>query len=165
MKLIFTVLIFFITSSTAFAEDVFNGYNWQELPLKSKRAYIMGFMSGYEAGVITAVPATILNSQNIFESTLESKDEELKKIIGCKDFITNNINSFTTLTPIFISITNDKHDADYYINETDHFLKTYPLCKRININTLLMQLSFVWFNIYDDETTYKQLGDDCANKE
>ena len=57
-----------------------------------------------------------------------------------------------------------KKDYDFYFRELISFYKTYPLCKRHRLDTLLLEFAQYWSG-ESDKKTYKEIGESCLSLE
>ena len=158
-----------IHSSLVFGDEGFDGYTWEEAPFEIKTIVLSGFLHGFMFGEVDGTRKGMMsvikemNKMNLSWTKSEFEEEAKKsnkeatevkariqmvRLIVLKKLIKGDT-KFNQL----------KDDVDYYVKETDSFLKTFPLCKRRNMFELFSDLIHVWLN--DSSSSYKKVGDAC----
>ncbi len=141
MKKIIPVLfiLLFIHTMSAHAEDVhqavIDGYGWENLSEQAKLPFMSGFVAGYRPGWVDGYNKGINHDVKKFQGLKRIEEEDFY-------VLTKNIG--------------------FYSHEVDSFLKTYPLCRRLEISALLMRLTYVWNEKHYKHTDYETVGKICS---
>lgn len=125
MRLLLIICILLIwTSAQAQDRPVIDGYVWEKATEDERVLVIGGFMWGYNGGFMGGILASdrILKNSNMEATPLK----ELLDRAKAKDALDKSV--------------------DFYINEVDSFLKTYPLCRRQAMSTTLSLLALAAWN-------------------
>jgi len=120
---------------------------WDKFDIAYKTILIGGLLVGYRSGIATGVASEHRRMKN---NTVISKTEADKLIAQAQSLFYKPIS--------------------FYVKQTDFFLQTYPVCKKIRITKLLDQLAHVWASSplkkdmgYDfiEETDYEDVEKVC----
>lgn len=163
-----TILLIFLVPSVVIAE--IDGYFWETLPREMKAAYIRGFIVGYNAGF----PEGELKGGIEHMSNLDKKSKEVLNLAyktpqACIEFYEERMKQIKKdLAKGFlespVDINRITGTAEFYINEVDSFYKTYPLCRRENLDIMLGKFAMIWDKkgIFGRVPySYKELGEKC----
>lgn len=178
------ILSLSVFSAAASAEEPFDGHAWLRLPKSFKSIFLTGYLNGYSNGYIigqaTGTEYSMYVLSDGFDETAKSLKPNFKETKECTVCFEKKMEvislalsleaatSFARLgrQDIFKHITTQ----DYYVNEVDAFLETYPLCKRNNMYALLFQLTTVWSNtgkekqLSQKKLSYKDIGNSCLEE-
>src|SRR4030042_2193054 len=167
MKLVIITSFLFVAFSVAHAEgQVFDGYMWENTPFDLKGLIVAGYVSGYKNGTMAGILYGIGNVINITSNVGEKVEERqtAKDFSTCTKIIKKSEESLIKSSLILTHVFEDSREPKYYVNEVDSFLKTYPLCRRKEVFSMLLpQLAIVWFPIGEKTLTYKDIGEECSN--
>jgi hypothetical protein len=159
-------------SSLCFAEEKGDGYGWEGHSKDLKSIYLSAYLSGVKNGILRGMLKNGDLTSSLITAMIDhcSKDAKPTKAMleMCNDYKTSQkivkaaaITNAQIAVQIFIK---ELKETDYYVNEIDSFLKTYPLCRRKHISIILLELNGVWFGEYEtNQPTYKSIGESCAN--
>ncbi|MBU4321237.1 MAG: hypothetical protein L6246_02550 [Thermodesulfovibrionales bacterium] len=164
-----TILLIFLVPSVVIAEEI-DGYFWETLPGELKSAYIRGFIVGYNAGFSQGV----LKGSIEYMSNLDKKSKEVLNLAyktpqACIEFYEERMKQIKKdLAKGFLGSPADinriTETVKFYINEVDSFYKTYPLCRRENLDIMFGKIVLIWDKkgIFGGVPySYKELGEKC----
>ena len=125
----FLCLIIFVFSSLTFCEASVDkltprapdAHMWDRFDMAFKSVLIGGLLVGYREGIATGAASEHRRLKN--DTVMSRTDAD--QLISRAGVLFNNPVSF-------------------YVEQADHFMKTYPVCKKMQLTQLLAQLVSVW---------------------
>jgi hypothetical protein len=173
-----TVAVVLLTLSPIFAfgqasfdDYMFDGYMWEqwgkEESLANLRVSLLaGFLSGFDYGYLAGYVRGIGISRRIMLGELgkasgKSKQREAFRTLVSKADSRSWPKSKKAVVDTIKIRFGPKEKVEEYSKDVDKFLKTYPLCRKQDIFTILDNLVHVW----ERNDTYEKVGEKCSETE
>ncbi|MGP8012855.1 MAG: hypothetical protein ACLPP9_00485 [Smithella sp.] len=162
IMIIMCVSVFSSYCNFTYAEEKADGYYWESLNENIKSIFMSGYLSGYNTGNAFGVTNGASWLYDYFFGDFVDK-EIANKSKNCSNIIKASGDYIKAFPGAYfvsaIKKDNFKEPVEYYVRELDSFYKTYPLCRRNNLNETLFTISQVW--VKSGKLSYKDLGESC----
>ena len=162
------VLVF---AQTGFDGYMFDGYMWEEYGKEESLANIRtsllaGFLNGFDYGYLAGYVKGIAVSRRVMLDEFkkaagkQKQKEAFKAVVAKADSRSWPALKQGVIDDLRIRL-GPKERVEEYTRDVDNFLKSYPLCRKQNIFTILDNLARVW----DQTDTYEKVGEKCTEEE